>query len=73
MTIEQLLEALPDEIKADFGYGFSMKLPLHTEKLNKSEWGIFYGYTNKPFYYHKGSLREALEAVYQDLKDNNLL
>ena len=70
MTIEELLEALPSKIKV---IGINALLEIY--KTENQEWGVEYIANDRLSYYfrHQGTLRDSLEAVYQDLKDNNLL
>lgn len=70
MTIEELLEALPCELSSQ-GDVYA----LHIIKSNGS-WFVFYeaGYNiGDDLYEHKGTLREALEGVYNDLVSNKLI
>lgn len=77
MTIEQLLEALPSEVKIidrlDTPRYYELKIIKHTNNC----WTICYGEEGYRLMVlniaSRGTLREALEAVYQDLKDNNYL
>ena len=73
MTIEELLEALPYALLIK-GEAYKLQLSKLSGKKLDGIWEVRYWTNNGyDFTHHTGSLRDSLEAVYQDLKDNNLI